>query len=98
MKRIHTISVVALLAYIALVVFNVPPLVESDHISVNCNLLSISGIGLLLAVVYVAVVIVLRKRRLLKGMDAPILLVEAVVLMGMSLTLLFKALRFFGMV
>ena len=98
MKRIHIAALLVLLTYVAFVAINVPPLVRSDHVSVNWNLLGISGLGLLLGVVYIAVLFILRKRKHLKGMHVAILLSESVVLIGMSSTLLFKSLAFFGIV
>jgi hypothetical protein len=98
MKRIHTITGLVLFAYVALVAFNVPPLVKSNHVSVNGNLLSISGLGLLLAAVFIAMSFILWRRRCVRGRHVAILLAEAVVLTGISSILLFKALTFFGVV
>jgi len=98
MKQIHTIAALILLAYVALLMVNVPPLVRSDHVSVNWNLLGISVLGFLIAAAYVIGSAVLKKRMNLSGVHLAILMVETVILIGLSTAYLHKALTFFGVI
>jgi hypothetical protein len=98
MKTAYAITGLVLLAYVALVAINVPPLVKSNHVSVNWSLLGISGLGLLLAAVFIAMSVILWRRRCVRGRHVAILLAEAVVLTGISSIFIFKALTFFGVV
>ena len=98
MKKIHTIAALILLAYVALLMSNVPPLVRSDHVSVNWNLLRISLLGFLIATTYVIGTAILKKRINLSGVHLAILVVETVILVGISTACLHKALTFFGVI
>ncbi len=98
MKRIHTIAALILLAYVALLMVNVPPLVRSDHVSVNWNLLGISVLGFLIATAYVIGIAILKKRMNLGGVHVAILVAETVILVGLSVAYLHKALTFFGVI
>jgi hypothetical protein len=95
MKKIHTIAALILLAYVALLMSNVPPLVRSDHVSVNWNVLRISVLGFLIATAYLIGTAILKKRINLSGIHLTILVVETVVLAGLSTACLHKALTFF---
>jgi hypothetical protein len=98
MKKIHTVAALILLAYVALLMVNVPPLVRSDHVSVNWNLLRISALGFLIAATYVTGLAILKKRMNLSGVHLTILMVETVILVGLSTACLHKALTFFGVI
>ncbi len=98
MKMIHTIAAMILFAYVALLMFNVPPLVRSDHVSVNWTLLGISALGFLLASVYVIGTAILKKYRNLRGIHLTILMAETVILVGLSTAYLHRALSFFGVI
>ena len=76
--------------------FNVPPLVKSNHVSVNSNLLGISALGFLIAIVYVSASAILKKRMNLSGVHLTILMVEAAIIAGLSAAYSHKALTFFG--
>jgi hypothetical protein len=96
MKRIHSIAALILLAYVALLMFNVPPLVQSDHISVNWRLLFISSLGFFIAAVYVVGAAILKKRMNLSGVHLSILIAETIILVGLSAAYRHKTLTFFG--
>jgi len=98
MKTIHAIYLLILLAYGALLALNLPPLVRSDHVSVNWNLIGISILGYLIAAVYVIGVVFLKRSMNLSGVHLAILMVETVIILGLSTGYLYKALTFFGVI
>jgi hypothetical protein len=79
MKRIHTIAVIILLSYIGLVALNIPPLVKSNNVSVNWNMLVISGLGIFLGGIYITVFLMLRNRENIKTIHLGVILSESVV-------------------
>lgn len=97
-KGVHTAAVLILLLYIALVAFNLPPLVRSNHVSMNWNLLFISGLGFLLAIAYSAVALFFGLQYWMRGAHVAVLCMQAIVLIGIASRLLFRALSFFGIV
>lgn len=95
-KRIHTVAGLVVLAYLALVIFNIPPLVRSDHVAVNWNLLHISVLGFLIATAFVIGAVMLKRRMNLSGVHLAILMAEATIIAMISAIYMFCALRFFG--
>ena len=93
---IHTIAALIPLAYATLVMLNVPPWVQADHVSVNWNLLSISLLGFMIATLYMIGFPILNKHINPNRAHLTIFIAETIILMGLSSVCLCKALNFFG--
>ena len=89
-------SSAVLLGYIAVVFVNLPPIVKSDHVSVNWNMLFIAGFGAICSATTLAGVVFLPIMRRMERTPVAIIGVEAAIALFLSAALLCQSLRFFG--
>ena len=92
-----TFSAVSL-GYLAVVLMNIPPLVKSNHVSVNWNMVHIAGIGALSSVIVLAAVFFFPVSSHIGKVSASIIGVEAGIILILSSVLLYRSLDFFGIV
>ncbi|MDA0812498.1 MAG: hypothetical protein O3C21_08955 [Verrucomicrobia bacterium] len=86
------------LGYLAVVFMNIQPFVRSNHVSVNWNMVSIAGIGLLCSVIVLAALFFVRVSNHIGRVSASIIGVEAGLILILSSVLLCRSLSFFGIV
>jgi len=86
------------LGYIVFVMINLQPLVNSDHVSVNWNMLFIAGAGLIASalVLVFAIVMILLPSIKIETKSAGIIAAEAAITLVLSATLICQSLNFFG--
>lgn len=84
------------LGYIAIVFVNIPPIVKSDHVSVNWNMLFIAGVGAICSATTLAAVVFLPIMRRMGRTPVAIIGIEAAIALLLSAALLYQSLEFFG--
>ena len=92
------ISTVVFLGYVLTIFVNLPPFARSDNISVNWNMLYISGIGTMGAATALAAVTHRPITQHIGQIPARIIGVEAGIALLLSIVLVFRSLKFFGLV
>ena len=92
------ICTVAFLGFFTVVLMNIPPFVRSNHVSVNSNMLFIAGFGSVLSMMALGTVLFLPASRRIGKLPSAIIGVEATVTLTLCIALLYRSLRFFGIV
>ncbi len=86
------------LGYLVVVFVNIPPFVRSNHVSVNWNMVSIAGIGALSSAIILAAVIFVPVSIHIGKVPASIIGIQAGLILILSSVLLYRSLRFFGII
>lgn len=86
------------LGYLVIVFTNLPPIVRSNHVSVNWNMLFIAGAGALGSVIALVAVLFGPFSKRIGKASATLICVEAGLTLILSTVLLYRSLGFFGIV
>lgn len=86
------------LGYLVVVFMNLPPLVRSNHVSVNWNMVLIAGTGALSSAILLVAVFFGPVSNRIGRVSASIISVEAGIILILSSVLLYRSLDFFGIV
>ena len=89
---------VVFLGYIAAVIVSIPPIVKSNHVSVNWNMLIIACLGTVSSLIALAAMIFLPIKKHMGRISFGIICVEVVLTLFLSVALLYGAFSFFGLI